>query len=81
MLSADNLRLKPNMILRNADGKEWDVRILNAKDGRVYIARGWSKFWKDNNLGLEDSCRFTFTTERLSKIIRVRILRAKETKH
>lgn len=69
------------MILRNANGKEWDVRILNAKDGRVYIAKGWSTFWKDNNMGFEDSCRFTFATEKLSKIIHVQILRAKERRY
>ncbi|KAI3445200.1 hypothetical protein Pfo_001865 [Paulownia fortunei] len=77
VIKIHKLRLKLGMVLRNANGEEWPVRVYTLKDGRTYIGKGWLAFQKDNNMSFKDSCKFTFETERLSRTIYVQISRAR----
>ncbi|PKA57384.1 Putative B3 domain-containing protein [Apostasia shenzhenica] len=45
-------------ILYDACGRSFSVQISHRADGRLVLARGWSKFWNANNIQEGDICIF-----------------------
>ncbi|OVA05174.1 B3 DNA binding domain [Macleaya cordata] len=71
-----DLKIKPEMILRDRSGKSWPVKVYFRKDGRIIISRGWFAFWTENNLEHGDKCVLEFNKEKggTSNIINVYML-------
>ncbi|GFS29962.1 hypothetical protein Acr_00g0009390 [Actinidia rufa] len=77
------IKMEPEMVLRNQEGKLWAVDVTFPKNGQITLSKGWMDFQKENGLGFDDKCIFEFVfhkRRRLSREIQVRILRATENK-
>ncbi|KAK9285028.1 hypothetical protein L1049_024210 [Liquidambar formosana] len=73
-----NIKIHPDMKLRDQSGKLWPVSVVFRGDGRIAITTGWINFRKEMNLGLQDKCVFEFVLRgRISKEVRVQIFRKK----
>ncbi|XP_052195326.1 putative B3 domain-containing protein At5g66980 isoform X2 [Diospyros lotus] len=75
-----SIRIKPDMILRNQNGKLWPVKVDFRKDGRMSFVKGWRSFWEENGIGYDDKCifEFLFNGRRcLRREIQVLIVRSK----
>ncbi|XVF17776.1 hypothetical protein REPUB_Repub10bG0152700 [Reevesia pubescens] len=82
LLFCYGIKIGPEMVLLDQNGKEWPVRVSFGKDGHVLITNGWAPFWKENNLQIGDKCVFEFVLGRanLSQKLHVQIIR-KQSKH
>ena len=83
LLDKHRIKMEPEMVLRNQEGKLWPVTVTFPQDGRITFSKGWMDFQKENGLGFDDKCIFEFAFHRgrrLSREIHVRILRATENK-
>ncbi|XP_057481294.1 putative B3 domain-containing protein At5g66980 [Actinidia eriantha] len=77
------IKMEPEMVLRNQEGKLWPVTVTFSKNGQITLSKGWMDFQKENGLGYDDKCMFEFVFHRgrrLSREIQVRILHATKTK-
>ncbi|TKY49947.1 B3 domain-containing transcription factor VRN1 [Spatholobus suberectus] len=55
--AAKYLKPKVGMMLQNCNGEQWGVSCISHCGGRaVIIARGWPKFFRDNDLSEGDPC-------------------------
>lgn len=71
-MKSGKVPLKAGMILRDAEGKEWPVNITTPCHRSTYLGKGLFAFQTDNNIGPNDTCKFTFATR---TTISVKILR------
>ncbi|XP_028055662.1 putative B3 domain-containing protein At5g66980 isoform X4 [Camellia sinensis] len=77
-LVKNGIKMEPEMVLRDQNGKLWPVKVTSRLDGRLTFTNGWADFWKEYSLGLNDQCLFEFAFRRgrrLSREIQVQILR------
>jgi hypothetical protein len=76
VVQAFKIVLKPEMVLRDQNGKSWPVKIIFKNDGRIAIGSGWSYFAK-SNVKPTDQCVFEFLLQsgNICEEIRVHVLR------
>ncbi|KAJ6848372.1 B3 domain-containing protein-like [Iris pallida] len=55
-----NLGEKPSVILRDAQGRAWEIKISSWRDGRRCLASSWSDVYKKNCLKEGDVCLLEF---------------------
>ncbi|KAH9613729.1 hypothetical protein KSS87_020607 [Heliosperma pusillum] len=75
---AMKLANKNEVILEDALGNCWPVRLSHIKDGRAAITRGWRGFLKDNKVAGGDLLRFEFLSDGL---INVSVTKASQDEH
>lgn len=68
VIEEHNLKLEPEMFLRNEKGKEWPVKIGTRDNGQKCMGKGLYAFLVDNNVGRKESCKFTIGSGRTMKV-------------
>ncbi|XP_022132733.1 B3 domain-containing protein At3g06220-like [Momordica charantia] len=64
MVVANNILLKPTVVLINEMGKSWPVTAKPLSRRRFGLTTGWSVFFKENRLKMNDKCTFEFVRGR-----------------
>ncbi|XP_022132726.1 putative B3 domain-containing protein At5g66980 [Momordica charantia] len=77
-----NISLKPNIVLRDEEGKLWPVTAGTTSQNRMNISSGWPKFYRGHNLRINDKCEFEFVLGRgnVCRQVNVKITRSKKMK-
>ncbi|CAK9150829.1 unnamed protein product [Ilex paraguariensis] len=73
-----NLKLRPQMMIRDPRGKDWATNVSTWKDGRTCLHGGWKALCKWNNLQKQDKCVCEFVQGRGRRgvFLQIHILRA-----
>ncbi|MED6181283.1 hypothetical protein PIB30_018018 [Stylosanthes scabra] len=70
-----NIKLKSGIKLRDENDKLWPVKITTT-GGRLYLADGWSRFWKAKSIEEGNVCDFKFVVGKANSaeelLVRVR---------
>ena len=60
VLKKKNIKLEKEIMVRDEKRRLWPMRLNTRKDGRQALVKGWTDFWKANNLRKGDQCLFEF---------------------
>ncbi|XP_049350443.1 B3 domain-containing protein At5g60140-like [Solanum verrucosum] len=71
------LELPPSMIIRDSAGREFETRVNNWKDGRIWLMGGWRSICRWNLVEESDRCICEFVRGKSGKILflQVQVLR------
>ncbi|KAH0727492.1 hypothetical protein KY284_003357 [Solanum tuberosum] len=71
------LELPPSMIIRDSAGREFETRVNNWKDGRIWLMGGWRSICRWNLVEENDKCICEFVRGKYGKILflQVQVLR------
>ncbi|XP_017972194.1 PREDICTED: putative B3 domain-containing protein At5g66980 [Theobroma cacao] len=64
LLASYGIKIKPEVVLLDQNGKKWPVMVSSRTDGRVFIHHGWGSFRHEYNLQKGDKCVFEFVLGR-----------------
>lgn len=80
MVKSHGIKLQPEMMLHDQNGRKWPVKIAFRTNGRISITRGWSDFWRTHNLERGDKCVFEFVLSggNISKEMKVQVVRKRK---
>ncbi|XP_044511039.1 B3 domain-containing protein Os01g0723500-like isoform X2 [Mangifera indica] len=70
-----NLMTKKMVMLLDPNGRSWPVKLYPARDGRLYLSKGWFDFCRGNKIATGDTLVFEITQE---TAMQVHVFRAKE---
>ena len=78
VLKMQNIKLQNELVVRDQKQRLWPMRVGTRKDGRQALVKGWTDFWKANNVGKGDQCLFEFILlrGRISKEMHVQVVHA-----
>lgn len=81
LVRSHGIKLEPEMMLHDQNGRKWPVKIAFRTDGRIAITCGWSDFWRKHKLETGDKCVFEFVLGRgnMSKEMKVQVVRKRTT--
>ncbi|GAY42815.1 hypothetical protein CUMW_069770 [Citrus unshiu] len=81
VVRSHGIKLEPEMMLRDQNGRKWPVKISFRTNGRIVITGGWSDFWREQKLEAGDKCVFEFVLSRgnMSKEMKVQVVRKMKT--
>ncbi|KAK9715693.1 hypothetical protein RND81_06G182800 [Saponaria officinalis] len=65
-----NLTRKDEVVVENAKGDRWLVKLSHRKDGRAILSHGWKEFFKNNEIAAGDTLKFEFVSD---GVIQVRV--------
>ncbi|KAL5557180.1 hypothetical protein UlMin_039416 [Ulmus minor] len=76
LLDAHNIKLKPNILLIDENGKKWPATVTFRADSRICIT-SWTIFREKNNVTPKDKCVFEFILGRgnACKEMKVHVIR------
>ncbi|XP_074271673.1 B3 domain-containing protein REM-like 1 [Silene latifolia] len=65
---SQNLASKDEVILQDAMGNRWPVKIRHREDGRAILMHGWKAFLKDNEVAAGDTLNFEVVSDGLIQV-------------
>ncbi|WRX10626.1 B3 DNA binding domain - like 9 [Theobroma cacao] len=77
LLASYGIKIKPEVVLLDQNGKKWPVMVSSRTDGLVFIHHGWGSFRHEYNLQKGDKCVFEFVLGRgnISQKLLVQVIR------
>ncbi|KAL9224951.1 hypothetical protein vseg_000926 [Gypsophila vaccaria] len=76
-----NLASKEEVVIQDAKGNCWPVRLGHKRTGHVLFLRGWKQFLEGNNVIIGDTLYIKFITENLAEVHVTRSSKSVEFHH